>query len=66
MKRICVILFAAGLSAATLSCKENTSSENAKDHLHEAGDNIKNAVDSTSEAIKEETKKTTKNDGDAH
>jgi hypothetical protein len=54
MKRICVILLAAALSASVFSCKEKTASDN------EAGSGIK---DST---MKEELKKTTENGGDAH
>ena len=69
MKRIYVILFAAALSTAVFSCEDKASSdssENTKERVEEAGTDIKHAADSAGEAIKEESKKTTKNGDDAH
>jgi hypothetical protein len=53
MKRICVILIAAALSAGVFSCQEKADD-------HEVGKGLK---DST---MKKELDKTTKNGGDAH
>ncbi|WP_018341463.1 hypothetical protein [Cytophaga aurantiaca] len=56
MKRIYVILFAAILGAGVVSCKEKTPAEKAKDHLHEAGEDIKDATDDAGDAAKDKSK----------
>ena len=56
MKRIYVILFAAALSTAIFSCEKKTPAEKAKDHLHEAGEDVKDAADDAGDAAKKESK----------
>ena len=66
MKPIYAILFAAALSVSILSCEEKSSAEKVHDHMHEAGDDVKDTANDAGDALKKETKKTTVNGGDAH